>query len=128
MQKLVKKSKDRKVSEVFLEYTGPFLTILFKSKEAQPTLEEMTMALRTPWCIWNSMVMKNHPDNTIDYLGWMDELLKDIPPEMKKLIELMKQRKIKQFGQYTYLIGEYKFFCDQSNKVRLRVEAKEPQL
>lgn len=118
--------KGRKVSEVFWEYVEPYLKILIESKGTPAPLEEMTGALSIPCCVWNAIVVKNHSKSphSVDYLAQLDRLIKDFPEETKNLIDLLKQRKMKLFNQYDYMLSECQFFCDQNNEVRLRAEAR----
>src|SRR5258708_7806826 len=109
--KLKKQLNGKKASEVFNEYAAPVLEIYLQdSREAN--IEEIEQVLQMPWLIWNAMVIKEDPNNKLDYLASIKLLLKDAPLEIKKLIEFMCERKKTLFKQYNYLLGEYKLLRD----------------
>ncbi len=119
--------KGRKVSEVFLEYAEPYLQCFIQGNPNQPTLEEIEKVLVTPWCVWNAIVLKNFPEHRIDYWSMLVQQLKGKANGMIALVESMKERKIKLFHEYEYLLGNFKlYFHNNSQEVRLSMEARDP--
>lgn len=52
--------KGRKASETFLDYVEPYLKYVM-SDGTVSGLEQINIALRLPWCIWNAIEFdKNH--------------------------------------------------------------------
>ncbi len=123
--------KGRKASEVFMEYVEPFLTKLLSDRvdkgiNTTPSIEEFEQILRVPWCIWNAIVAETVPNNKINFLEWIDSLVSHMPPSLKELLDFMKKRKRSHFDQYRYFLGIYKFYYDQNNELRVRVETSLP--
>jgi hypothetical protein len=117
-----------KVSDVFMQYSEPFLSQLLldrdKQGEAEPTLQELDTVLRIPWCIWNAIVAESAPSNDIDFLAWMDTLTCALPTSIKSLLDFMQKRKRQQFSQFKYYLGNYTLYYVQNNELRIRVEAR----
>lgn len=125
MKELPKILKGRKASEVFLEYSEPFITYAFKNKRI--TAKDLEYALRIPWMIWNAYVLTNHQKNSVDHLANIHLLIGDQPPEIKNLMNLMHQRKQTVFKEYKYMMGKFKLtFDESSNEIHLSIESVLP--
>lgn len=124
MSELPSALKDKKGSETFLDYARPFLMPFLEDKN-NVTNEQLEMALRIPWVIWNASVMANHSENTVDYMGSIRLLTNNQPTEAKQWINMLKERKKLLFSQYNYLFGEYKFQLDKNTgEFRLSMETR----
>jgi hypothetical protein len=124
MSKLPSILKDKKGSETFLDYAGPFLMPFLEDKD-NATNEQIEMALRIPWVIWNASVMANHSEKTVDYMGSIRLLINNQPTEAKQWINMLKERKKLLFSQYNYLFGKYKVQLDKNTgEVRLSMETR----
>ncbi len=123
--------KGKKASVVFMEYVEPFLNTLVLDRAEQGveqdfTIEELEAILRVPWCIWNAIIAEKDPLQKIDFLAWMDSLLKHIPTSIRSLLNFMKSRKRSAFGQYQYYLGDYKVYHGEDGDLRIRVESRLP--
>lgn len=123
--------KNRKVSEVFMEYTEPFLHALLldrvqKGIDDLPSIQELENVLKMPWCIWNAIVAESVMNNEINFLQMIDILASHMPPSIKGLLEMMKKRKRDDFEQYQYYLGNYQVYYDQNNELRIKIEATSP--
>ena len=78
-----------KVSDTFMQYVEPFLNqlILDKAKHGlfDIKIESLDKVLRLPWCIWNAIAAESMSTREIDFLAWIDLILKDMPPSIKNL-------------------------------------------
>jgi hypothetical protein len=122
MNELPKILKGRKASEVFLDYSKPFIDYAFKDKRINA--KDLEYALRIPWMIWNAYVLTKHQKNSIDYLANINALIGNQPLEIKNLINLMHQRKQTAFKKYKYMMGKYKLtFDESSHEINLSIES-----
>ncbi|HQW57557.1 MAG TPA: hypothetical protein PK583_01190 [Gammaproteobacteria bacterium] len=123
--------KNRKVSEVFMEYVEPFLNALLLDRAQKgiydaPNIQELENVLRMPWGIWNAIIAESVSNNEINFLQSIDMLSKHMPSSIKGLLEMMKKRKRIDFEQYQYYLGDYQVYYDQNNELRIKVEATSP--
>src|SRR6185437_2407988 len=89
--------KNRKGSEVFMEYVEPFLNALVLDRAQKniydlPSIQELENILRLPWCIWNAIIAENNLNNEINFLQLIDTLASNMPPSVKGLLDMMKKR------------------------------------
>jgi hypothetical protein len=125
MSTLPKALKGRKASEVFKEYAEPYLEMCIQGAAMRPSLKEIEVMLKIPWLIWNATVLKNRSGQIIDFWASIRLLLKGQPIEIKKIIDLMQERKQTLFKQYDYLLGEYKLtFDERAKEIKLQVESR----
>ncbi len=122
MQTLPPELKGRKVSETFMAYVEPYLIDIMSDGSIQ-TSEQIEVALRLPWSVWNAIQFDKKNNNEI--IKYMDLLINQMPIQGKKIMKYLKERKEKYFSQYDYLLGEYSVFFDiKSQEVKLRIEAR----
>ena len=127
MSELPKILKGRKASEVFLDYSKPFIDYSFKDKRINA--KDLEYALRIPWMIWNGHVLTKPDKDSIDYLANIKALIENQPLEIKNLINLMHQRKRNAFKKYKYMMGKYKLtFDESSNEIHLSIESLIPPM
>jgi hypothetical protein len=114
----------KKASDTFMEYVEPFLKHIM-SDGSVCTTQQIEIALRIPWCVWNAYVMDNTKGKREN--KFMNLLMSHLPGHRDNLVEDLIKRKKTLFNQYNYLFGEYSFFIDEkSNELRFRVESKLP--
>lgn len=119
----IDKSQPHKVSTVFLLYAEPFLEMAL-SNIYNPTSEQMNIAIRTPWIIWNS---SHKRISCLDQkqIESFQQLLDEVPDQIKPLIESMMKRRNNEFGEYEYFIGDHTFYIDNAtNEMKLRAESR----
>lgn len=114
----------KKVSDIFIEFTEPFLKKLL-AEDASPSLEALNTALQIPWTIWNAVVAETISDNTVDYIGSLKLLTKGHSKAAKQMISELEQRKRLHFSQYDFLIGDFGLYeGEQHNELIFRAEAR----
>ena len=117
-------TKTQKFSEIFLHYVAPL------SRDAPKDIEpeKLQHAFIVPVTIWNALVMKQWGKET-DYLKMIqDEILKNFPPELAKLMEPMVlmwvKRKEELFPDEHWAIEEALVYRDFKGEVIVRVIAR----
>lgn len=114
--------KGKKVSQVFLEFCSPVFDDL--SDEDAKNLEFISDALRVPWMIWNATLLEEkRKGSQMAYHKRMKMMTKTLP-YAEPMLDFWKRRKIEDFGQYKYLMGEYKLIPLEGYTFSLRIEAR----
>lgn len=118
--------KGRKVSDIFREYAEPYL-VEYLASHGEATLDELEFVLKLPWMVWNAMVLKEDPDCKLDYWASIQLYIRRMPPEVKDLVDGMRERKQTYFGEYKILLGDFKLVQEKSG-VKLVVEWREKKI
>lgn len=120
---LPKELKDRKASEVFLEYANPYLK-MYLEERGKATADEIKEVLKLPWIVWNAVVMQDKK-NKIDFMTSIRLAIKNLPMGANMLIESMMERKLKEFAKYRYMLGNFNLRFDESGQeMILSMEAR----
>jgi hypothetical protein len=123
MSELPEELKGKKASEVFLAYCKPLLDELKDGSSKE--LKILEKCLTVPWTIWNSTVLDQKKKSSIAWMGSVKIQSQGFPGG-EKLIEFWKQRKLKHFGEYQYLMGDFKVIPTGKGAFTLRIEAHTP--
>jgi len=123
MNKLPKELKGRKASEVFLEYANPYIEMYLEEK-GKASLDEIEDVLKLPWMVWNAVTMQGK-NQKIDFMTSIRLAIKNMPIGAGVLIESMKERKLKKFAKYRYILGNFKLrFDEKSQETILSIETR----
>jgi len=120
-KKLPEPLKGRKASEVFLEYCKPLIDDLVDGSPEELTILEKS--LKVPWSVWNSTVMDQRQQNNIAWFGSL-KLQAKRAPLGEVFIEFWKKRKIEEFDDYRYLMGDFKIIPTGKGEFTLRMESR----
>jgi hypothetical protein len=107
---------DRKISEVFLEFSEP----LWVREDHKATRVEIERALKIAWLAWNSAVTDALRGEK-EALGRLRENLVDAP-EVLTVCELMLRRKMRLYAHDLRLVINYQIVGDDG-EWRLQVKA-----
>ena len=118
-------SRRPKVSEVFQEYSMPFLIFALEDTN-EPTIKQLNDIMNIPFITWNAYhVQQKNGIDKINYNEWLRSLIKDFPEAVKQMIDLMILRRKNEFAEYDYMIGAHEFYIDDKTKLmRFRAEAR----
>jgi hypothetical protein len=123
MSELPKELKQRKASEVFLEYCEPLIDDLVDGSQSE--LKKLEECLKVPWIVWNSIVLDQTKKSKVAWVGSTKMHAKGAPAG-DVLIEFWRQRKIKLFDDYRYLMGDFKVIPTAKGAFTLRMESRRP--
>ncbi len=119
MKKNKIKFSQRKISEVFLEFSLPLLDSLGEGV----TPQQIEKALRITFSVWNAIVLDAVKGGT-KYISMLKETLEGYPME-SSLIEQFISRKKELYSSDLRMIGDYSVKGNKG-EWRLRVEARDP--
>jgi hypothetical protein len=114
MHALPKELKGRKASEVFMEYANPYIEMYLEEKK-KATLDEIEGVLKLPWIVWNAVVMQGN-NQKIDFMASIRLAIRNLPAGAVMLIESMKERKLKKFAKYQYILGDFSLRFDEKSQ------------
>lgn len=120
-QDLPNELKEKKASQVFLEYCAPMLDDL--SDEDAQNLEFIEEAFRVPWMIWNSVVLEEKKKNQPAWHNRMKMMARSLP-YTESLLDFWRRRKVEHFDQYKYLMGNFKLVPRKGYTFSLKMEAR----
>lgn len=124
INKLPKELNGRKVSEVFLDYAMPLIESVVNKNVSN--LEEVQAALRIPWIVWNSCVLKTSKNKKKNNFANELKKITDTEKEFQLMVSFFTQRKENDFSEFNYLMGEYQLIPKGKDGFNLRMESKLP--
>jgi hypothetical protein len=121
MNDLLKPLKGKKASEVFLDYCKPLIDDLVDGNPEE--LKILEKSLKVPWIVWNATVLDQKNTSKIAWVGSAKIQASGVPLG-DRLIEFWKSRKISEFNDYQYLMGEFKIIPKSKGDYSLKMESR----